>query len=246
MTEHVLLDNITHKDLRIERRFCVGSGFDHHLARVFPSEFGILQAEYPLFMIKNQSSGHYDFVALLGFEPDENLYLGDGQWLARTLPMTIERQPFLIGQNAAEGGATSGSSPVIFVDLEHPAVNWEKGEPVFLPHGGESAMLEDVGRILGSIHEGHGISEALSRTLSGLDLVESLNLEVTLDNGQQHALEGLYTINEERLNGLGSDTLGVLHEKGDLQRIFMLLASMPQLATLIERKNAKIAEGRGK
>lgn len=242
MARHQLLDNVTHQNLRIDRRFRSGHGYDAQLARVFPLELGALQAEYPLFFVRNADSGHHDLVALLGFDPTENLYLGDGQWLARGLPLTIERQPFLIGfQERTEEGMPT-SVPVVHVDMDHPAVSETDGEPVFLPHGGESPLLERINRVLATIHEGHQDSEDFSRLLVGLDLIESLNLEVEFDNGQRHALEGLYTINEDRLKTLNADSLGLLHQKGYLQHIFMMLASLPQLAVLIERKNRRLAE----
>ncbi len=234
MARHELLDNVTHKNLRIRRRFAPGHGFDSHLARVFPVELGALQAEYPLFLARNAEGGHYDIVALLGFETDENLYLGGDRWLARRLPLTVERQPFLIGFQ--EG-------PVVHIDMEHPAVSLSgDGEPVFLPQGGEGPLLERANQVLGQIHEGHQASEAFSRLLVGMDLIESLNLEVQFGNGQRHALTGLYTINEERLQSLDGDSLALLHDKGYLQHIYMLLASMPQLAVLIERKNQRLAD----
>ena len=242
MARHELLDNVTHKDLRIDRRFTPGHGYDVQLARVFPVELGALQAEYPLFFVRNADSGHHDLVALLGFDDAENLYLGDEEWLARNLPLSIERQPFLIGFQERQEQGMPGSTPVVHVDMDHPAVSRSQGEPVFLPHGGESPMLERINRVLATIHEGHQASQDFSRLLVGMDLIESLNLEIEFENVQRHALEGLYTINEERLKTLNAESLGLLHQKGYLQHIFMILASLPQLAVLIERKNRRLAE----
>ena len=36
MTHHVLLDNVTHKDLKVRRRYTSGGGYDHNLTRAFP------------------------------------------------------------------------------------------------------------------------------------------------------------------------------------------------------------------
>ncbi len=239
MARHELLDNITHKDLKINLRYQPGAGFDHQMARIFPIELGALQAEYPLFFARNTDRDQYDLVALLGFESDENLYLGQGDWLAKSLPLSIERQPFLIG---FEGQATSPGSgqPVIHVDMDHPSISEEHGERVFLPHGGESVLLERMNEVLGLIHAGHGESDAFSRTLSGLDLIEPLNLEVTFANGEKTTLNGLYAINEDNLRQLNAESLDLLHQRGYLQHIYMLLASLPQLGALIERKNQKL------
>ena len=65
-------------------------------------------------------------------------------------------------------------------------------------------------------------------------------LDVEFNDGTRHSLEGLYTINEERLTALNAGALEALHAKGHLASVFMMLASLPQLAALIERKNARL------
>ena len=241
MTRHVLLDNVTHKNLKVLRRYAPGHGYDVNATRVFPAEFAQLQAEYPLFFARNRETGHFDAIALLGFDEGENLYLGDGEWLARRLPMTIERQPFLIGFQETRDAGAPAPTPVVHVDLDHPSVGTEEGEPVFLPHGGEAALLERANAVLSAIHGGHDDAQVLSQLLVGLELIESVNLEVEFNDGSFHALEGLYTINEEKLATLNAGALEALHAKGHLASVFMMLASLAQLSVLIERKNARLA-----
>jgi len=242
MTRHALLDNVTHKDLKIDRRYSPGHGFDVNVTRVLPAELPTLQAEYPLFLFKNRETGHFEPVALLGFGEEENLYLGGDHWRARNLPMTIERQPFLIGFQEQDDGGMPTEVPVVHVDLDHPSVSRTAGEPVFLPHGGESPLLERVSAVLSALHEGRDQATLLSELLVGLELVESVELDIEFDDGSRHQLRGLSTINEDRLRGLNGGALEALHQKGQLQSVYMLLASLPNLAMLIERKNALLAE----
>ena len=75
MPEHAVLDNATHKDLKVNIQHQVKKGFDFHLSRVFPVEFSQIQSEYPIFFIKNKESNEYEAVCLFGFEEDENLFL---------------------------------------------------------------------------------------------------------------------------------------------------------------------------
>jgi hypothetical protein len=241
MTNHVQLDNVTHKNLRVRTSYGKGQGYDVSVARVFPVEFQQLQMEYPLFFIKNSDSGHFETVALLGFSGNENLFLENDDWNARHLPMTIERQPLLIGyQEQIEDGVPT-QVPVIHIDLDHPTVSEAEGEPAFLPHGGESPWLQRMSSILMAIHQGHEISESFSQLLVGLELIESLTLEVEFRDGSKQSLNGLYTINEDRMRGLNANGLEVLHQQGHLQDIYMLMASLPQLEQLIERKNRSLA-----
>ena len=241
VTQHVLLDNVTHRNLRVRRNYSPGQGYDVGLARIFPSEFVVLQNEYPLFFIKNSEGGHFEPIALFGFSNEENLYLRDGRWDADYLPLTIERQPLLIGfQEQTVNGAPT-QVPVMHIDLDHPGVNESEGEPLFLPHGGESEWLEKMSSVLMAIHEGHKMLKPLSQTLVGMELLESVSLDLKFVDGSSQVLQGLHTINEQRLAALGGAALEVLHKKGYLHCIYMMLASQPNVEKLINRKNRLLA-----
>jgi len=238
MTNHALLDNVTHKDLKILPGYRKGQGFDTSTVRVFPVEFSELQVEYPIVLVRNKASGHFEPVALLGLSSNENLFLDENGWDARYIPLAIERQPFLIGFQEATQSGIPQRQPVVHIDLDHPKVSMTEGEPVFLPHGGESPLLERISSVLATIHQGNEINQVFSRLLVGLDLVESSAMEFTLSNGEKHTLSGLHIINEERLSALNGDALEALHQKGFLKSIYMMFASMPNFRKLIDRKDA--------
>lgn len=237
MTKHVLLDNVTHKDLRVSTAYKKGQGYDVNVARVFPVEFSQLQAEYPLFFMKNNESGHFDTIALLGFADNENLYLSENGWDAASLPLTIERLPFLIGFQEQDVDGVPTQVPVVHIDLDHPGVDDETGQRPFLEHGGESPYLERITSVLMTIHQGHATSQSFSKLLVGLELIESLAVDIEFDDGSRQGLAGLYTISEEKLRSLNASALEALHKQGHLQDIYMMLASMPNLSRLIARKN---------
>ncbi len=241
MTQHALLDNVSHKDLRVHRVFEPGCGYDANVARVFPAEFEQLQMEYPLFLFKNAETGHFESVALLGFADGENLFLDGGRWDARYMPLSIERQPLLIGFQEQDVDGVPTRVPVVHVDLGHPSASTTEGEPLFLPQGGESPLLERLTSVLKAVHDGHEASQAFSQLLVGLDLVETLSIDVRFDDGSRQSLAGLHTINEEKLASLGGDALEALHQPGHLRRLYMMLASLPNLEKLIARKNARLA-----
>lgn len=240
MTNHALLDNVTHADLRVNTTYEKGHGFDVNSTRVFPVEFTQLQMDYPLFFVKSADTGHFETIALLGFSEGENLYLRDGSWDAAYLPSTISRQPFLIGFQEQDVDGIPTKMPIVHIDLDHPSVSYTEGEPVFLEHGGEGPLLERVSSILMTIHEGHEKSESLSKLLVGLELIESVNVEIEFRDGSGQNLSGLYTINEEKLRALSAEGLDALHKNGHLQTMYMMLASMPNMTRLIERKNSTL------
>ncbi len=237
MTNFQLLNNIDHKDLKIETRRSAELGDNVWYAVTFPEEFRNLQRYYPIFFIKNPNDGEFEAVAMFGVEDGENLFLDENGWNASYIPLSIMRQPFLIGfQEQARGGETV-REPVITVDMDNPRVSLEEGEPVFLEHGGNSGYLEQVNSILKMLYQGLSGSKSFYRTLTELDLIESFVLDVQLNDGSEHRLAGFYTINEDVLKELDGEQLARLHRKGYLEAIYMVIASMSRLSDLLEIKN---------
>ncbi len=237
MANHVLLDNVSHKNLRVNKIYRMGRGYDLSLTPIFPVEFVAVQSEYPMFFIKNAESGHFDPVAILGLVENENLYLGDDGWDAEYVPLAIERQPFLIGYQEKDDGGVPVKVPVVHIDMDNSSVNEQEGEALFLAHGGESPFLERMSSILMAIDQGHHVNRSFSESLVGLELIESVTLNIEFNEGSKQTVQGLFAVSEEKLNALSANGLEVLHRKGHLRDIYMMLASMPNLQKLIERKN---------
>ncbi|MES2324515.1 MAG: SapC family protein [Pseudomonadota bacterium] len=236
MPNPVLLNNVDHKDLRIVTARGARYGDNVMLAITFPSEFRKLQAHYPIVFRKGGDGIGFEAVALFGFQEGENLFLGKDGWDAADLPLTIERQPFLIG--------ISGKELMVNVDLDSPRVSRTEGEAVFLPHGGNSEFLENMNSTLLAIHEGLQSMPAFTAALLEHELLEAFVFDIELDDGSQNRLAGFYTINEERLAALRGDALARLNEAGYLQPVYMALASLAQFRGLIERKNRQHAGAR--
>ena len=136
------------------------------------------------------------------------------------------------------------SVPVAHVDMDHPSVSETDGIPVFLPQGGESPYLERMNSILGAIYTGHEQARQLSQVLVGLELIESVTLNVEFEDGSRMSLEGLFSVNEEKFRQLDASVLGKLHQGGHLQSVFMMFASLLNVGRLIARKNRHLAISR--
>jgi hypothetical protein len=231
MANHAPLNNVDHKNLRVVTTRGAAYGDAVMSALTFPAEFRDLQACYPI-VFAQDGKGGYDAIALLGFEQGENLFLGPNGWDAPTIPLTIERQPFMIGR----GGSDELS---VHIDLDSPRVRAGgiEGEALFLTYGGTSEYLERISSVLRTIHDGLQASRAFVGALVELELIESFVLDVELDDGSQNRLAGFYTINEDRLAKLSGEQLARLHAQGWLQAIYMAVASLAQFRGLIQRKN---------
>jgi len=237
MTRHVLLNNVEHKDLRVITRRAAQYGDDVMCALTFPAEFRSVQAHYPIFFRKAADSGEFQPFAMFGFRDGENLFLGEQGWDATYVPMTIERQPFLIG---FQPGTGAERQMVVHVDLDSPRISRTEGERVFLEYGGVSEYLQRVNSVLGAIHAGIENTPPFVAALLELELLESFALDMRLADGTDHRVAGFYTINEERLSALDGAQLEALNRKGYLLPIFMAIASLSNIRALIERKNRRL------
>ena len=235
-----ILNNVDHKNLRVITDRSAEFGDNQWFAPTFAHEFRNLQSHYPIVFTKNPDTGQFQAVALLGFEVDENLFLTEDGWDAMYIPLSIVRQPFLIGfQQNNEDGVTS-VEPVISVNMDSPRISETQGEPVFLEHGGNSEYLEQVNSLLKLVHEGHERNQDFVDMLLGMDLLESFVLDVELNDGSEHRMSGFYTINETSLRCLTGDDLVILNNNGYLEAVFMAIASLSNISVLVERKNRKM------
>ena len=226
MTQHVLLTNTDHRDLRVITARGAAYGDDVMYAMTFPSEFRSVQAHYPIVFGKGRD-GTYTPLALLGFREKQNLFLRDGQWDASYLPVLAEHQPFLIGQSA--------NGKVIHIDLDSPRISRTEGERLFDDNGGNTAFLQRKVSMLAAIDEGVATIPPFINALQEHNLLEGFALDIRFADGGEKRFTGFHTIQEDRLKALSADALGKLHSQGHLLSLFMVVASLSNFRELIDR-----------
>lgn len=242
MTNIVLLDNIAHADLHVIPRFGAAFGDAVNQLLVFPTEFQALQREYPI-LFSRGPDGALQAVAITGLDRDENLFLGANGWDARYIPAVQRRGPFVIGFREQQIGGVVEQKPVIRIDLDDPRVRMAGGEgqPVFLPHGGNAPYLEAVAGVLRTIHMGIAASAPMFAAYESLGLIEPVALRVMLSETDQISFEGYFTIGAERLANLDGAALERLNRAGLLAPAFQVIASLDNIAVLIERRSRRSA-----
>jgi len=241
MTNHVLLNNIAHKDLKVITRSSAEFGDNVHAVLTFPTEYGDIQREYPILFRKDAESGELHSIALLGLAKGENLFLDESGWNASYVPGIIARGPFLIGFQDQEVEGEVRREPVIHVDMDNPRVSESGGEAVFLEHGGNTPYLEHIAAILRGIQEGLALSKAMFAAFASHDLIEPVNIEADVLEDVKYVLKGFYTINQDRLAHLDGEALEKLNKAGFLQGAFLVVASLNNVKKLIDMKKRRLA-----
>jgi hypothetical protein len=228
-----LLDNITHKDLRIITRRGAEWGDAQMSCIATPDEFRRLQVHYPIVFQKN-SNGQMQPLALLGLQEGQNLFLEPEGWTVPYVPLAMQREPFMIGVNEDDLR--------VLVDMASPRISQgPEGEAVFLPQGGSTEFLEHATSVLKTLHEGLQATPAFIEALVAHNLLEPFVLDVERPDGSHGRLVGLHTIHEERLAALDEKTVGLLHQADYLLPIYMAIASMSNLHNLIRLQLAREA-----
>ena len=237
MTNHAVLNNVEHHDLRIIRDRSAELGDNVMCAQLLPQEFRDAQNDYPIFFHKDHNSGKFLPYAMFGLQENENLFLEGGSWNAAYLPFLVERGPFSVG---VQQKSNDERGLVISIDMDHPRVSRSQGEALFLPHGGHTDYLNRVSYLLQAINAGVVETEAFVEDLLKYDLLKPFALEVELNSGSKHRLEGFHTIDEENLVNLGGDALADLSSKFFLPAAYMAVASLSNIRKLIEKKNQRL------
>lgn len=240
MANHVLVNNVDHKDIKINNQRHAKFGDNIWYTQTFPLEFRSVQAYYPIFFIKNPQTAKFLPVSLFGFKNDENLFLSEQGWDAGYIPLMIQRQPFMIGRQTVTEDGQEKEHRVLTLDIDHPRVNKEEGHALFLEFGGNSEFLDRAADMMETIHHGVEDSENFVNMLTEYELLEPFTLDITLNDNSKNEMVGFYTINEEKFKQLDDDIVVKLHNQGYLHAIYMTLASHGNIRELINRKNAQL------
>jgi hypothetical protein len=234
MTRPALLDNITHRHLRIRTERSAALGDARHYCLALPEEFRLLQAHFPIVFQHVEGEVGFQPVALFGLEEGQNLFLVDQGWDASVVPMAMQREPFLIGR-------ADDDSLKLHIDMDSPRIvrpeEGEAGTALFMPHGGFSDYLDNVVQLMEALHAQAQQLPYFIEALTRHQLLEPFVLDIELPGGEQGRLSGLFTINEDRLIALPGAELEALAREGYLLPMFMQIASLAQLTVLVERSH---------
>jgi hypothetical protein len=237
MSQIAPLDNVLHAKLRVLAGGGAQFGEAVNQAPLFVTEFAEAQRHYPI-LFRKDDAGALQPLAILGFDRDENLFLGDGGWDAY-VPAIFRRGPFLLRRG-------EGDDPVIVVDLDHPRIRegGDDGAPLFLQHGGNAPALEAAIAALRQIHLGAGAAPPMQDLFERFDLIEPVTLRAEVADDKVVNFEGFLAVSDERIAALGGSQLVELNRAGMLALAVHAASSLGNMARLIARKRQRDRGGR--
>jgi len=215
-----LLNAEAHRHLRMRAK----SAASPHFVQIVVNEFAAAAASCPILFTKEAATGQFYAAALFGFKPAESF-----------LPQILERGGFNPFNLQRDGFFISGDD--IAIDLDNPRFSETEGEPLFDPSQQPNACLRQIQRVLGQLQAGMEMTQAFIRELTGLKLIEPIDVQLNFTGGERISLEGLYTVSLDRLRELDDSSGLRLLRSGYLQLAYTMNASLKQLPILAHLRN---------
>jgi hypothetical protein len=229
----VVLNSQTHRDLRVSAVASARYGDGRHFVQVVVNEFPLLAARCPVFFAKDGETGAFYCGAMLGFEEGENLFLKAGGSFDGHRPLNLQRDPFY------------ASGAELAIDLDSPRIGAPDGEALFTETGEPTAYLQSVMAAFRDLKPGIERTKVFVATLLELKLIEPVDINLGFDDGTTRDLVGLYTISQQALGALPDASVVDLFRRGYLYLIHLMIASMKQIPVMAEKKNRQLLEPSG-
>lgn len=219
-----------HHQVKILDNPCFLQSKTSHLTPAYLIELPDLQAEYPLVLIKDNQTGQFNLVALLGLKPAENLFHNDKGWQARHIPLHLQIYPFALGSKAGD----EQCNPLLCLDMDCELVNHSHGQALFDQQGQQTAFLQHKVQLMELLTEQQQLTREFIQVLVGQRLIHPKSLTINKGTEQEYDLNGLYVIDETALQTLDSQTLTELRDKGWLPYIYAIMFSGRRVANLLQ------------
>lgn len=192
-------------------------------------EFPLAAAEYAV--VFSQSGEEVVPVVILGAQLQQNLYVNAAdKWQANYIPAFIRRYPFVFTSSA------DGETFTLCVDEAFQGLNYlGRGKALFDAEGKPTAYVDDVLKFLQEYRAQYLRTKAFCSQLKALDLLEPMQAEFTLVDGEKMSLTGFQVVSRTRLKALSADTLHALAQSDALELVYAHLYSMRNFTALKDK-----------
>jgi len=226
------------QDLGVDQASCSRFASCQITAYLNLVEFFHVLPYYPIAFIRSQQ-GMMMPVAVLGLNAGENLFTDrEGKWQEGVYsPAYIRRYPFLTEPVSPEElDSSEDCRKPILVDetaLDNAAPS------LFIANGVATAEWEKVETFISDYISAERLTLSFTRKLDALKLLEPFDAQIHPATGDKVTLQGMYRVNESRLNGLPAKSVKEMMQTGELSRIYAHLISLENFAKLLDRSASR-------
>lgn len=229
MTNFQALHKDQHKKLKINPDHSYAHSANSHAVPLSVFELSQAQADYPIVFIKDAQTGQFHLVALVGLEPNENLFCCSTGWHAEYVPMQLQSYPLAL--------TSSNENPdkkIVAIDLDSSAVNESQGEMLFTSDGQQSAFLLNKVELMSQVIAQQPATKKFIEQMVKNELISPQALTVKTNQGKEVNLTGLYVVDEAKVNNVTADIFNKLNSEHLLAPIYACLFSLQRISRLIK------------
>ncbi|GMG86531.1 SapC family protein [Biformimicrobium ophioploci] len=229
MTETIApLNKEKHGKLRVVQKPYLGHIDKQHLLPVVVAEFSRVATEMPIVFVKHSETGEFRVVAVTGLKTGENLFISDDGWTGGYVPRCAGNYPFVLIPRQAEG---EEEQFMVAINEGSEIFSENEGEALFSEDGEETEYLKARKEYLLAHLENERMTQAFTKFVVDKGLLEERNLSFEV-KGEKIGINGIYVIDEKKLNELDDETFGDMRKRGLLGPIYTHLVSLNQLPML--------------
>ncbi len=231
------LNSEEHLKLRLKPEIDYGFARNSNAVVITAVEFRKAACHYPIVFVEN--SGKFMPMAVMGVKADQNLFVSDdGKWNADYIPAYVRRYPFVLAAKERD----SENLTVCF-DTGYSGLNRRQGEALFDKDGNHTPFLEKIVEFMREYHTQGQVTEIFCNRLKELELLQPVQAQLSLGEGENMSLVGFQAVDREKLKGLPDDVISELLRNDGLELIHVHLASLERFTDLLIRLRDRSPEG---
>lgn len=226
----VPLNKEQHAATKINNNNALSHISSEHLLPVVVHEFVVAGAEFPIVFVKANDT--FQPVAMLGLAAQQNLFMQNEQWQALYVPRAARNYPLVLVKDKPDGDRL-----MVGLDESSDRVSQAEGNALFNEDGSESEFLTQRKQQMAEYVDMGMITRTFVEKLQSLELIKEQVLTLTI-KGEERRINGIFLIDEAKLNELSDEVFLELRKNGYLTAIYALLMSLQHTQKLVR----KIAE----
>ena len=232
MSNYQPLDKSKHHELKIKQIHPCVLAKEKGVIPIGLRETVTACAEYPVVFVKDESTGQFRLVVLVGLRPNQSLFYSSDGWLGKHIPKSARSSPIALTQIASDE-----HSLIVCVDTDSKMLSKVDGRSLFDDNGAQSDFLNELIADAEDLYADHQLVKPFCDLLLEQNLLSPFSLNVEAEDGSNLELKGLYSIDEAKLNQLDKDMLIKLRDQGALPFVYAMLFSMARIDSLLKRYN---------
>ena len=233
MTTLVPLSTSDHAGLKFQPAKDLSDIRNQHLVPIYSSEITVLGRLHPIVITRLDSESSYGLSILCSLtEKAENVSItSDGKWVGPHVPAFIRQRPF-------DMVLSKDDQKVLCADIDSPQLGTE-GIPLF-EEGEPTKFLKQVRDFLSGLFDNGVMTRTVLDSLGDLELIAPLEITLKDLRGDVSTLQGMFRIDEEKLNQCDDESWLQLKNAGAIPLIYGHLWSLghiQSLADILRRKD---------